>query len=131
MLRLLPLFLEVALLIICLIDAIQTPGASTRNLPKWAWLMLIILVPIVGPLAWLFAGRPRRGDQRNPTPPRATGIADRARRRGPVAPDDDLEFLAKLSSDAEQEDLLKKWEKDLKRREDELRERDETDPSGP
>lgn len=130
MLRLLPLFLEVALLIICLIDAIQTPAVSTRNLPKWAWLMLIILVPIVGPLAWLFIGRPKRGDLGTTAPTKTTGIANR-KRPGPVAPDDDLEFLAKLSSDAEQEDLLKKWEKDLKRREDELRERDETDPTEP
>ncbi len=39
----------------------------------------------------------------------------------PKAPDDDPEFLRSLKRSTEHEDLLHKWEEDLKRREDDLR----------
>jgi hypothetical protein len=46
-------------------------------------------------------------------------------RRAPVAPDDDPEFLRGLAaSRKEDEDLLKNWEADLRRREEELRKRE-------
>ena len=47
-----------------------------------------------------------------------------------VAPDDDPEFLAKLAKDnSDNADFLKKWEDDLKRREQELRDPGEGDES--
>jgi len=116
--------IEIALLVFCLIDAVQTPESSMRNLPKWAWVVLIIILPVVGPVAWLLAGRPRRNQTTASGPStRTAGYPEYERpRRGPRAPDDDPEFLATLKSgNAEHEDLLKKWEEDLKRREDELR----------
>jgi hypothetical protein len=118
--RLVPLFIELVLLVVCLIDALQTPGSSMRNLPKWAWLMLIVLVPYAGPIGWLVAGRPRRnrGPATTPSPrPAFPSYSQHV----PTAPDDDPEFLASLKRDAEHEALLKKWEADLKRREEELR----------
>ena len=123
-LRDLPILIELALLIYCLIDAIQTPTEKVRNLPKVGWILLIIFFPLVGAIAWLVAGRP----------PRAvagpSGAADGGRRRGPLAPDDDPEFLAQLRSvDREQERTLDSWEADLRRREEELRRRrTEDDP---
>lgn len=60
MLRVLPALIELGLLVYALIDCIQTPEASVRNLPRWGWLILIILIPYIGPVAWLFAGRPLR-----------------------------------------------------------------------
>ena len=61
MLRVLPTLIELGLLLYCLIDCIQAPEGTVRNLPKWAWIILIILVPLIGPLAYLFAGRPHLG----------------------------------------------------------------------
>jgi hypothetical protein len=116
--------IELALLVFCLIDAVQTPESSMRNLPKWAWIVLIIILPVVGPVAWLIAGRPRTTQASAPWPAtRTSGFPEYERpTRPPRAPDDDPEFLATLKkSNAEHEDLLKKWEDDLKRREDDLR----------
>lgn len=116
--------IEVALLVFCLIDAVQTPNSSIRNLPKWAWIVLIIILPFIGPVAWLVAGRPQKTQATAPWPAtRTAGFPEYERPGGaPRAPDDDPEFLATLKkSNSEHEDLLKRWEDDLKRREDELR----------
>jgi hypothetical protein len=121
-----------ALLVFCLIDAVQTKPEYVRNMPKWAWVLLILVLPIVGPLAWLVAGRPRHRPNAVPWPSKTAGYPEYERpRQTPRAPDDDPEFLASLKRDnAAHEDLLKKWEEDLKRREDELRKPDET-PTDP
>ena len=61
MLRYLPVILSLALTVYCAVDAIQTPDGAARTLPKIAWLILILLFPFIGPVAWLIAGRPRKG----------------------------------------------------------------------
>lgn len=116
--------IELALLVFCLIDAVQTPETRMRNLPKWAWIALIIILPLVGPVSWLIAGRPRRAQ--------SVGVPAYERPRPtPRAPDDDPEFLASLKKpNSDHEDLLKKWEEDLKRREEELR-KDTSDEEPP
>lgn len=60
MIRILPAIVEVALLVFCLVDIIQTPEFACRNLSKGWWLVLVIVVPLVGCVAWLVAGRPER-----------------------------------------------------------------------
>src|SRR5262245_36596072 len=57
--RYLPVLLLIGLEIFALIDCIQTPEDEARHLPKLAWIILIVIAPLVGALAWLFAGRPR------------------------------------------------------------------------
>ena len=47
-----------ALWVFCLVDAIGSPAARVRNLPKVAWIVLILFFPFVGSIAWLVAGRP-------------------------------------------------------------------------
>ncbi len=131
MLRILPIVIELVLLVVCLIDAAQTPQNSIRNLPKWLWMMLIVVVPIVGPIAWLVAGRPRRNSQRS-APRSSNSAAGLPRYERPPAsmraPDDNPEFLASIKQSSEHERLLQKWEEDLKRREDELRKGEEPHP---
>jgi len=53
-----------------------------RKLPRAAWILIILMVPIVGSLAWLTIGR-RKGSGPRPAP-------------RPVAPDDDPDFLRDL-----------------------------------
>jgi Phospholipase_D-nuclease N-terminal len=128
-LRVLPDFIALALLIYCLIDCIQSPEGEIRNLPRWGWLILVILLPIVGPVAWLVAGRPlRTGQQRGvPWPSRTAGYPERERpARGP---DDDAEFLSGIKrADDEHQDVLRKWEDDLRRREQQLKDSGDTAP---
>ena len=127
MIRFLPVVLELALLIYCLVDCIQTHESRVRNLPKFGWIALIIIVPIVGGVSWLVAGRPRDGvPGRGGFGPRmaqpgGSGVGRRQTGR-PLAPEDDPNFMRHLDrGDPEKERLLQQWEADLKRREEQLR----------
>lgn len=123
--RLLPLFafVDLALVIVALIDCLSTDNVLIRALPKVVWVFLILLFSPVGPIVWFVAGRPV-----SPATSTATGGLGRpgnAGQRGrprPLAPDDDPEFLASLAKrHKEDEKLLQMWEADLRRREEELR----------
>jgi hypothetical protein len=123
-LRFLPALIEITLLIYCLIDAIQTPESEMRNLPKVAWILLILFILVIGPIAWLVAGRPKRGSTRRaPWPSTQTaGFPEYERLRPVLGPDDDPEFLREMKrGNDEQEQLLNRWEEDLRRREEHLR----------
>ena len=77
MLRVLLFVAVVMLTIYCIVELAQTKGARVRAMPRW--LFVVICVPVIGPFAWLLAGRP----------------APRPRPR-PLAPDDDEDFLRGL-----------------------------------
>ena len=123
----LPFFIELGLLVYCLIDCVQTPEAQVRNLPKVVWVILILLLPFVGGIAWLLVGRPQGG--RAPrTWASGSGFPEADRPR-PVAPDDDPAFLRQVQADTkDHEAMLKQWEADLRRREQEMRGEDPQDP---
>ncbi len=136
MIRILPAVLEVALLVFGLIDCVMADQARIRNLPRWAWILLIVIVPFVGVIAWLLAGRPQRAARRTPpVPPGPTPSGptwERPPYLRPAAPDDDPEFIARLKrTNADHERMMKRWEEDLRRREEELRDQAEPDDSGP
>jgi hypothetical protein len=133
----------------CLLDAITADRTLVRRLPKGVWIAVVLLTFEIGAVAWLVWGRPRDRGTSPRTRPRlgSTGrTAWPARpagpqrsgsfgRSGPVAPDDDPEFLARLDRQAAQEHerLLGTWEEDLRRREEELRRRPDEpgDPEPP
>jgi hypothetical protein len=116
--RYLPVLLLIGLEIFALIDCIQTSEDEARHLPKLAWIILIVIAPLVGAIAWLFAGRPRAAAAEGAQRTRTTGPAP-SRSARPLGPDDDPEFLEQLRrQDAEHERMLKQWEEDLRRREE-------------
>lgn len=121
MIRYLPYLIEIALLVYCLIDCIQTD--VPRNLSKTTWVFVIILLPIAGGVAWLVAGRPERRPRRNvPWPSTQTAGFPEYERPRRSSPDDDPEFLAGMrSSDDKHEKMLKDWEAQLRDREDKLK----------
>jgi hypothetical protein len=100
MTRGLPLLFELGLTLFCLIACVQSPTIKVRNLPKWSWIVLILVFPLIGSIAWLLAGRPGAADRAQ----RSTGASGidgyssstRPRRIGPIAPDDDPDFLREL-----------------------------------
>jgi len=72
------------LTIYCVVEVAQADADRVRKMPRWLWVAVIILVPLVGPVCWLIFGRPTRPDEGG------------KRRRRPQAPDDDPEFLRGL-----------------------------------
>lgn len=94
MLRVVLALLGLAVYIWFIVDVLRTSGASVRTLPKFVWLLIVVLIPLLGGVLWLLGGRPRGQGRR--------------RKRGPVAPDDDPAFLRQLDDDA--------WSERMKRR---------------
>jgi hypothetical protein len=82
--RFLLILLPIVFTIYTLVDCAGTDAAEIRNLPKWAWILIIIFFDFIGPIAYWIAGRPRR-----------TGITRGGQRRI-LPPDDDPDFLRRL-----------------------------------
>jgi hypothetical protein len=113
--RALPFLIVLVATLIALIDCLSSEREDIRGLPRPVWFLVILLVPIIGPIAWFFAGRPISLEQR------AGVIAGgRSRKRAP-APDDDPDFLRGIDTTQSRNDaeLLRRWEEDLKRRDEE------------
>jgi hypothetical protein len=127
MLRYLPFLLVLALWIYAFIDCLNTPEKDVRGLPKVVWVIIILLFGevLVGPVAWLVAGKTRKGPAGGATP---SGW-NRNQQAQFVAPDDNPEFLSSLDAETKKKDeaLLKDWEADLRRREEELERRERGD----
>lgn len=111
----------------CIFDVVATDEALCRNLPKFGWLVLVIILPDVGGIAWVLLGRPERAGFR----PGDTTV----RRSAVRGPDDDPGFVRSMYSPApptprsgpsgaevdERRAHLEAWEDDLARREAELK----------
>ena len=130
-----------------LFDCISTDSSLCRNLPKGVWLIVVLLLPDLGSLAWLLLGRPehahwRPGSTDYSAPRRSVGIEDDPRYSPSAGVTDrkSAELDAELArweasrrakepepeanpSGHAQPDL-DAWEQDLNRREAELRRRE-------
>ncbi len=80
--RYLPLIVLALFTIYCVVEVAQTPSESVRNAPRWLWAVVVIGLPLIGPILWFALGRP--GKETNPPPGR------------PSSPDDDPDFLRGL-----------------------------------
>lgn len=94
--------------IFCIIDVITTPEGEARNLPKMAWLFIVIILVDIGSIAWLIAGRdwnkqPAQRLGRDGNRQFAPRLGRPGTTRGPTNPDDDEEFLAGLQARAEEQ----------------------------
>ena len=130
MLRFLPYLIEIALLVYCLIDCIQTDSARIRNLSKTTWVFVIIILPIIGSIAWLVAGRPEHSSRGRQVPWPSTQTAGFPEYERPRygSPDDDPEFIASMKrSDDDHEKMLREWEQQLREREAKLQNKDDTE----
>ena len=94
----------------CLLDVLTSAEGAVRNLPKWAWFVVVLLFGEigVGPLLWLVAGRPRGATSRpgglpyKGNPGRFAEY-DRPGRATAQNPDDDEAFLRRLRERAEEQ----------------------------
>ncbi|MFD3508573.1 PLD nuclease N-terminal domain-containing protein [Nocardia sp. NPDC058666] len=94
-------FLTLALWVYCLVDIVTSPDTGIRHLPKMGWIIVVVLLPTIGALLWLFAGRPVT----DPRPASTTRFTeyDRPGRQVATNPDDDEAFLRGLRDRAEQQ----------------------------
>jgi hypothetical protein len=99
LLRYLPFLIDLVLTVYALFSCVQTPDDEVPHLPKLIWVLLIVLVPFVGPITWLLVSRAAQVSSGGPTGG-GTAYGPRAATGSPPArasaPDDDPEFLAWL-----------------------------------
>ena len=88
-----------ALDVFAIVYVILIDQRRVRAMPKFVWIILIVLVPIVGVALWFFTGRES-----------ATGSGGQLRT---VAPDDDPSFLKNLRRDEEQDERIRRLEQEL------------------
>jgi hypothetical protein len=117
--------LDVLLVVLALISVLSAEDGDVRALPRFIWVILILLFPYVGPIVYFAVGRPVTTASRSTW--RAGGGFPEATRPS-RAPDDDPAFLARLQDRSRREDeqMLRQWEADLRRREEELRRKQDT-----
>ena len=83
--------ISLGLMVFALAECVQSSDDERVGLHKGIWIVLIVVFPIVGSIAWFVVSRSRRNASRSgqgPTIPPS-----------PVAPDDDPEFLWRLESE--------------------------------
>jgi len=103
-------FLAAVQLVILVLALIGSLSADrVRNMPRTLWVIVILLVPLLGPLAYFIWGRPV-------APPREGGPI-RSNGPRPTSPDDDPEFLRSMDTEQSRRDreLLAQWERDLEK----------------
>lgn len=49
--------LTIALMVFALVDIIRRDDSQVRHLPKFIWLILVILLPLIGSILWFAIGR--------------------------------------------------------------------------
>lgn len=92
----------IALTVYALVDLFVTQANRVRSFPKPVWIALIVVLPLVGPLLWLFVGKTKR-----PTT-----------QTGPMFPDDDQGFLGRIDRESAEE-RIRRLEEELRRLDEE------------
>ena len=104
-----------ALWVYTLIEVLGTSEAAMRALPKAAWIIIVLLLPLIGVVAWWVAGRPEgprhpsASERTQPTFPEY----NRPGRAAAVDPEKDEEFLKQVRERAEEQ--RKRYEAQKKR----------------
>ncbi|MFJ4029104.1 PLD nuclease N-terminal domain-containing protein [Paenarthrobacter sp. NPDC089989] len=112
MLRVVGVVLVLALFVYALVDVIRTDSSSTRGISKPAWIVVMIVLPVLGAVLWFIFGRPYGK-------PSAQSV-----RRYPTAPDDDPDFLRNLEArrrNQAEEERLRKLKAELEAKERKLK----------
>jgi hypothetical protein len=118
------------LLVASLYDLVTTNEHEVHGLAKVEWGLVILLLPIFGAVLWFLRGR-SAAEQAALAASKEAHPSGHDRPRT-LAPDDDPEFLRRVADDLARreqsrsdEERLRVWEAELRRREERLRERNE------
>ncbi|MEV0902642.1 PLD nuclease N-terminal domain-containing protein [Actinoplanes sp. NPDC049802] len=74
----------VALSVVALIDCLVTDRSRLQSFPRSAWVVLILLCPVLGAIAWFRSGRVTPG-----VPVQAVAT--------PIGPEDDPDFVRRMA----------------------------------
>jgi hypothetical protein len=97
-------FLLIGLWVFCIFDVLTTPEPLVKHLPKMMWLIIVLILPDIGSIIWLVAGRERNVSRgKAPVRPAASPEYDRPGHATATSPDDDEAFLRQLRDRAEQQ----------------------------
>ncbi|GGA69136.1 hypothetical protein GCM10011490_19630 [Pseudoclavibacter endophyticus] len=97
--------IAVVITVYAVIDCAMTDTKRTRALSKPIWLLVILVVPLVGPVLWILFGK---------------GLLLRPVETVPSAPDDDMAFLTSLGSDSAHDERIRQLEEELRALDDQL-----------
>lgn len=89
--RYLPFAVLAVAMIYTLVDCVRADGGHVRALPKTAWFVVILVLPVIGIVLWFLFGRPQSVAATSAPAPR------------PLSPDDDPRFLSDLAEQRRRE----------------------------
>jgi hypothetical protein len=95
-LELILVMLFIAFTIFAFIDCLRTEGSRVRALPKYLWLVLIVILTPFGGILWLTLGKDRTDRSRVP--------------HSNHGPDDDPAFLRQLGEDKRRQERIRELE---------------------
>ncbi len=136
-----PIVVEIGFGVFCFLDILFAREAESRWLPRWGWVLAVLVFPIAGGIGWIAAGRhwqiSRAGRRKAEpeVPSRPTGEGPDGKHRTwahePSAASlreahrSDAELALQLSAiNAEHEQTLIRWEQQLRHREAAIRRRE-------
>lgn len=91
----------VALTVYAVVDCAMSDANRTRIFRKPIWLVIVLLLPVIGPLLWIFMGKgPVGKDQR--------------------APDNDIDYLRSIGDDKAHDDRIAELEDEMRKLDDEI-----------
>lgn len=79
-----------------IVDCAVQPPTRHRGVSKPAWVLIVVLLPVLGGILWLAIGRSRRTSR----------LIARA-------PDDDPEFLERIGTVSDQDERIRRLEEEL------------------
>ncbi|CAN5519342.1 hypothetical protein BH09ACT4_BH09ACT4_11330 [soil metagenome] len=103
--RYLPFLITAGVLIYTVVDIALIDISRVKGLPKVLWIVIVIVLPVIGAVLWFLLGRQRLSER---------GGGGGSVRRGPRAPDDDPDFLRKLSREQAQDERIRDLEERLR-----------------
>ena len=91
--------------IYCVVTVLMSRDDEMEHLPKIGWLVLVLLFPLVGGIAWLLVGRRGRTPRRSAYERQAPAFPeyDRPGRAAGATAESDEEFLRRIRERAEEQ----------------------------
>ena len=95
----------VVLTVYATVDCAMTDARRAKVLQKPIWLVVILLLPVIGPVLWMFFGKMSRKQFEAPAAP---------------TPDEDPAYLEQLRADREHDSRIRALEEEMRKLDEEI-----------